>query len=132
VSTFVYIISHASLGGLAAPVKVGITKSLGSRLASLQTGNSRQIEVAFHFVLASRQDAVFAEAEFHREMAQFRLRGEWFDMEPLYALEVLTGIVFDILERQYAICVNRTLALRVSKASENLRTVTTKFWGLPE
>lgn len=130
-SHYVYIIGHCSKGGLESPVKVGITKSLGSRLATLQTGNSQKIEIAFHFAMATREQALFVEAEFHREMTDFRLQGEWFSIDPLYALETLTGIVYDLIERQYNGDDRRLMTL-TSNASKNLHIVTTEFWGLPE
>lgn len=127
----IYIIGHVIRGKLSAPVKVGITRSLGSRLCSLQTGNSLLLEVGFHFTLPTRQEAATAEREFHDTMADYRLQGEWFDLDPLYALETLTGIVYTLIEQLYEGDDRRQL-IQASNASKNLRTVTTEFWGLPE
>ena len=128
---YVYIIGHAAGGALAAPVKGGITSALGSRLSSLQTGNSTLLEVGFYFILPSRQEALISEKEFHDTMADYRLQGEWFGIEPLYALETLTGIVFDLLERRYEGQKRRAILVE-SGAIDNLHTVTTEFWGLPD
>lgn len=127
----VYIIGHATDGHLTAPVKVGVTRALGPRLSSLQTGNSVHLEVGFHFALPTRQEAISAEKEFHDTMADYRLQGEWFDIEPLDALETLTGIVFDLIERRYEGPERQELLVE-SGAIDNLHTVTTEFWGLPD
>lgn len=65
--TFVYVISYCGSDRDDMPVKVGITKTLGSRLASIQTGSFRKLQVAHHFWLPTRDLAVKAERQFHED-----------------------------------------------------------------
>lgn len=99
---FVYIIGHMDRSGVVeGPVKVGITKSLGSRLASIQTGNWRRIQFCHVFNLEERHIAVEVERMFHDVNSDSRLSGEWFAMEPFTALKSLCGIVYTTIEHMY-------------------------------
>lgn len=87
----VYLIAHKDAdGAFVSPVKVGITKSLGSRLASLQTGNPKPIGLVFAFNTPAFEFARYFEQAFHELNAERRLNGEWFDMEPRDALFKMT------------------------------------------
>lgn len=99
---FVYIIGHLEKTGVVkGPVKVGITKSLGSRLASIQTGNWSRIQFCHVFNMEARHLAVEVERMFHDVNSDCRLSGEWFAMEPFAALKSLSGIVYAIIENMY-------------------------------
>lgn len=83
----VYLIAHKDAQGeFVSPIKVGITKSLASRVAALQTGNPRPIALVFAFVTPATQFARHFEGAFHGINAGSRMSGEWFDMEPRDAL----------------------------------------------
>lgn len=126
---FVYIIAPRGSGGLTSPVKVGVTKSLGARLATLQTGCWLRLEVAYQFSLSSRELAYRAESLLHLEFADFRMQGEWFSVEPLFALEALCSVVFDLIEKVSATD-DRQAELVESNTIDNLFIVSTEFWGL--
>lgn len=91
----VYIVAHVVDGVFSSPVKIGITKSLKSRLAMIQTGSPHKVGIAFAFKFPMRIMASAIEGEFHEEAAEQRMVGEWFDMSPLRALWLLTDIVKD-------------------------------------
>jgi hypothetical protein len=82
---YIYIIAHkAKDGTIRGPVKVGITNSLDSRFATIQTGNPTPLALAFWLATPDKNIARSLEHAFHTVYAKKRLNGEWFDM-PAYA-----------------------------------------------
>jgi hypothetical protein len=79
---FLYVVGVRDGDRIRGPVKIGITKSMGGRLAALQTGNPAPLGVYFAADLDERGLAAGLEAVFHHVMASKRLVGEWFDMSP--------------------------------------------------
>lgn len=75
------------------PVKIGITGNVQSRLAAVQTGCHQRLEVLAAFNLPDRDAARLVESELHRLGKNWRLEGEWFDIDPIIALEVACGVV---------------------------------------
>lgn len=71
----VYIITE----GPAGPVKIGRSVSARTRLASLQTGNSRRLTIVASYALSS-DEAVVAEQYLHDELKYAALVGEWFNL----------------------------------------------------
>lgn len=71
------------------PVKVGISHSPRSRLATLQVGNWKRLEVAYCFWVESMADALLIEREVHKDYADQNkwLLGEWIDARPQEARE---------------------------------------------
>lgn len=128
---FVYIIALRKAGVLTGPVKVGVTKALGSRLSSLQTGCWERLEVAYRFSIKSRDLAYEIESIIHSDLSDFRIQGEWFSLDPLCALEALCGVVFNIIETRTA-GDRRQVELVESCAIDNLKIVTEQFWGLTQ
>jgi len=61
--------------------KVGVTKSIGSRLRQLNTGSPKKLRLHFSH-LTDRKHALIAEAWVHDIYAQWRLNGEWFAFSP--------------------------------------------------
>lgn len=82
---FVYIIATIRDGEPAAPVKVGISKSVGSRLATISTSSPVPVGLYLTFPLPQRDMAEAVERAFHTVMRKKRLNGEWFDLEPKQA-----------------------------------------------
>jgi hypothetical protein len=60
-----------------SPIKVGVTRSLKSRIDSLQTGYHKQYIVVF---AALEDNAISVEAELHLAFSEKRISGEWFDI----------------------------------------------------
>jgi hypothetical protein len=75
---FVYIIAPV---GQDSPCKVGISDDPGKRVASLSTGSPVALRVAETYRFASRHSAAAMEQRFHASYADWRLNGEWFDIE---------------------------------------------------
>jgi hypothetical protein len=125
---YVYIIAHSDDSGPVGPVKVGITKSPGARLASIQTGNWRRVEIVRSFKLSNRAIAHLIESTFHDYLAEHRLAGEWFGIEPFDAMEALCNVVFEIIESTYGDD-DRTGELVDSGAVDALKEVTDFYWG---
>lgn len=63
--------------GFTGPVKIGVTRSIESRLASLQTGNHLPLYVWRTFEGNARVEEIV-----HWRFAAQRIRGEWFDYHP--------------------------------------------------
>lgn len=71
------------------PVKVGISHCPSSRLASLQVGNWKRLEVAHCFWTHTEADARLIEQAVHRDYTEQQkwLLGEWVDTRPADARE---------------------------------------------
>ncbi|UFS77203.1 GIY-YIG nuclease family protein [Tardiphaga sp. 37S4] len=72
-----------------SPVKIGITANVAARLASVQTGQHTRLSVLAAFTTPNRDIARTLESQWHRHFAKHRLEGEWFDVDPITALEVM-------------------------------------------
>lgn len=87
-AAYVYVIGREQ-----GPIKVGVSSSPSGRLAQLQTGCPFKLEVLHTEPMLDRNHALKHEADFHAVYADKRLHGEWFDLEPEYAIELIeTGL----------------------------------------
>lgn len=75
---YLYFITCKS-GGVDFPVKIGVTSCVNSRLKSLQTGNPYNL-VCLCKYKAEDWFILKLEKELHLRFKEFRLRGEWFEM----------------------------------------------------
>lgn len=82
---YVYVISAIEDGLPVAPCKIGITRGLNGRLLSLQTGNPKKLEIIASLPIPSRRVVEIAEQALHEVFDEFRLVGEWFDVNPIDA-----------------------------------------------
>lgn len=97
----VYLVAHKHPDGhFEAPVKIGITHSLRSRLKSLQTGNPKPIGLVFAFSTPDVRFAKHFERGLHEVNSEFRLSGEWFNMDPREALIDMVGAFWGILQAE--------------------------------
>lgn len=80
--SFVYVIGESECG----PVKIGRTKSLEQRLASLQVGNHRRLQV---LASANCPRPASVEASLHDRFRSKRLTGEWFSVDSATAANAL-------------------------------------------
>ena len=62
-------------------VKIGVSGNLEQRLRNLQTGTGRKIELLAKYEVSSISVAKRVENLLHKHYDQYRLYGEWFDME---------------------------------------------------
>lgn len=81
---FIYVI-----GRREGPVKVGITSAPQSRLATIQTGCHFKIELLYCRECRDRDHALKHEREFHICHDDYRLAGEWFDLEAEAAMQLV-------------------------------------------
>lgn len=82
---YLYVIGAIEDNIPVAPCKIGITRSLNGRLASLQTGNPKKLEIISAVILPTREIVEIAEKVVHWQFEDFRLVGEWFDVNPVDA-----------------------------------------------
>lgn len=85
----VYVIAVDRPDQPAGPVKVGVTRNVGSRLGSLQTGCPFPLKVVHIFPVPDRDIALGAERAFHTVLKKHRMSGEWFDLSPKAAVEFM-------------------------------------------
>jgi hypothetical protein len=101
-SEFVYVIAYVKGDELCGPVKIGITRSPGSRLATVQTGNPHKMAYAALLMLPNRALAERVESEAHAVVSytRGRMSGEWFEAEPDHAVTVVCQIVDNFLNEE--------------------------------
>ena len=92
-SAFIYVI-----GRQQGPVKIGITKSLGSRLSALQTGCPFKLSLLAAYERPSWRNAKAHELFIHGGMEDMRLQGEWFRCDADYAAERIEDSVHMCVE----------------------------------
>lgn len=61
-----------------APVKIGVASNIERRLATLQTGNHRELLLLAAIKCETKHDAYRLESMFHRMLKRHKMRGEWF------------------------------------------------------
>lgn len=68
--------------------KIGFSSDVEQRLRNLQTANSEKLCV-HHKVEVPKKRARILERKIHKEMSYKRVKGEWFDMSPKDAKNIL-------------------------------------------
>lgn len=99
--TMVYVIAPKQDGKLVAPSKIGVANFPYGRLASLQTGSPQELDVHAYIRLPSRAAAHTVERWFHEDNQERRIRGEWFDVEPMAATRDLVYQLRNYLRQQF-------------------------------
>lgn len=81
---YIYIMAKIGDGArdFIAPVKVGMTTSLGGRLGTIQTAAPFPIGIFHAFTFPNKEMALEVEQGFHKCCARFRSHGEWYDLAP--------------------------------------------------
>lgn len=87
--SYLYLICIASDDGkVTGPVKIGITRSLSSRLKSVQTGSFCPLK--YYDVWVFPKDVLKGlECFIHEYNKEKRLCGEWFDVEPEHMRQII-------------------------------------------
>lgn len=100
-SHYVYVIATLDAGKMVAPVKVGVTRNVVARCATIQTSSAKPLTVFHALGMPSRNAAFGLERSFHVNQDAHRLHGEWFAIAPLRALRLLMlEYVFATLDDQ--------------------------------
>lgn len=89
VTHYVYVICHEKDGKWCGPVKVGMGADPSKRLYSLQTGNPNKLHLLWQFSAPNKQMSRRMEHGFHQTKKAHRMQGEWFDLEPIVAVQSL-------------------------------------------
>lgn len=84
-TNYIYVMAAIKNDVPVSPCKIGITRSLQSRLASVQTGNPEKLVIVSAIVIPNRLLAETIEAAVHEWFDEFRLAGEWFNVGPVDA-----------------------------------------------
>ncbi len=95
--SYLYLISaettHADL------CKVGIASNIDRRLKTLQTACPYPLRVYEVWDCATAGLARGVERAAHSWLRQWRVNGEWFEISPLDAVKVITGLLCDVSKR---------------------------------
>lgn len=86
---FVYILAVKKDGKPVSPVKVGISSDPARRLANIQTACPFPLFMLATFFCPSREAARTIEAAFHTSQSRNNTSGEWFDVRPMKALQLV-------------------------------------------
>lgn len=89
---FLYII-----GTQGRRQKIGFSKDVSKRLATLQTGNPEPLTI-HHVEEVPDHRARLLEKKIHRDMNYKRIKGEWFDMTPEEAKSMLQFVVIRYMD----------------------------------
>lgn len=95
-NSFVYFISECrnhNLKGNSA-VKIGVARNPATRLAELQTGNPKELELALTFSPMSEKQAYHLESRFHSKFRKYKIRGEWFRKLLFSELKLIDDVRF--------------------------------------
>lgn len=71
------------IGGETGPVKIGFSVDVASRLRAIQTHSPIPLSI-----LATRAGGAAREGAYHRQFAEHRLHGEWFERTPELLAEI--------------------------------------------
>jgi hypothetical protein len=95
---FLYVICHRYQDIDGAPVKVGITRSPGGRLASLQTASPHKLAISAAFKMPTFEAAKSAESIAHILLGERRMHGEWFHLAPRKAASTLAWMIYRLAD----------------------------------
>ena len=114
----IYIIANMRGKRPISPVKIGISSTPKKRIAALQTANPNRLVLLATFGVPTRDMAKAIEGAFRHVKADKRMAGEWFDIEPMYAVDLM--------------CSNIRGALNYLLEDEELRAYAVEFSCLRE
>ncbi len=79
--------------------KIGISDDPIGRLAMLQTGNPYRMTVILSLEV---DNALMVERAVHKELARFRIHGEWFAVTPIAAVQMVSAKIIQCSHPSYA------------------------------
>lgn len=86
---YIYIITVAKPGEPMGPVKIGITSNVPARFATLQTACPYPLVLVHVFTAPDLECARKTERAFHEVQKKHRSYGEWFNLSPIVALQLM-------------------------------------------
>lgn len=84
--------SHVYLLRCNDEFKIGKANSVDTRLVSLQTGNSKYIQLLWKTEVSSESEAFKVENCLHKKFKKYRSRGEWFKIPSEVILQEFPGV----------------------------------------
>ena len=92
---FVYIIASGteSQRKYDLPVKVGMTSNPIRRLSEIHHSSPFGAHVFNSFPIKNREKAFDIESTIQEDMRAFRLHGEWFQVDPFFAEDVISDLI---------------------------------------
>lgn len=90
---YVYIITAGPF------IKVGVAKNIDQRLNDLQVGCPLQYELVWTSDRNRRTFAEILENAIHAKLNMHRVRGEWFDANPIWAIKLAKETQFETIQR---------------------------------
>ena len=81
--------------------KIGITTNLKKRLVGIANGNPMPVKLVASRTVP-RAGLTYAEAWLHKKFAEYRVNGEWFDMDASFATGAMSAAV--VRAKHYARC----------------------------
>lgn len=94
-TSFVYVV-----GPTSNPVKIGRAEDVASRIWQLQIGNPDEL-ILHRAIPMPRGVEMAVEAEVHARLAAHRRRGEWFNVEAVEAIAIVSEIAERLTENHY-------------------------------
>ncbi len=85
----VYVIAKMDGGKPVSPIKVGISSNMTARLSTIQTSCPFPIDVIYEFGTPSVEIARHIERSFHETQTAYRQHGEWFNLDPIVAVQLV-------------------------------------------
>lgn len=83
------------IGAPGLPVKIGIASNVTSRLSGIQVGCPERLRI-YLFIDALDGIARDVERECHRRLDQYRVSGEWFNLDWRDAAEMVRKVIGDL------------------------------------
>ena len=88
--SYVYIVRAGK--GSKAPIKIGMTDKVQSRIKQLQTGNPLELFLVMHFECKDRAHALKLEKTIHEILDGQRMCGEWFKVTRSNLMKLLNNL----------------------------------------
>lgn len=80
------------VGCAGHPVKIGVATDMPSRLSAIQTGFPYKLRAYCHVEVPEGR-ALEIERACHARLSDYRLNGEWFDIDPYEAIDVVKLVI---------------------------------------
>lgn len=79
------------IGSSGGHIKIGVSHNPTARLNEMQVANANSLFILLYLRLPADQ-APLVEGAMHQKLAQYRVRGEWFNVDLQHAAETLLGV----------------------------------------
>jgi hypothetical protein len=98
-SCYIYVLATIGSAGDCSPIKIGIAGNPAKRLAIIRTACPNPLRMQMFFGPMHRDYARYIEKEVHSLYQKYRLHGEWFDVTPKNAIDLISDVITVICTR---------------------------------